>query len=107
VNHAVLIEQPGRLVQVLATGDAEAEMVKADPLRAGTVTFGRPRLQAVSKLPRVMTTPPDKCLGFGRVAVHRALRDLFPALVWPEALTPTALTAAGRAGHDHDPAMCS
>ena len=52
MNHAVLIEQPGRLLRVLATGDAEAEMVKADPLRAGTVTFGRPRLQAVSKLPR-------------------------------------------------------
>ena len=74
MNHAVLIELPGRLVQVLATGDAEAEMVKADPLRAGTVTFGRPRLQAVSKSPRVMTTPPDKCVGFGRVAGRRWLR---------------------------------
>ena len=36
MSHVVLIKQPGRLIQVLAAGDAEAEMVKARPTPSGS-----------------------------------------------------------------------
>ena len=36
VGHAALVEQPGRLLQVLAAGDAEAEVVQwSGPARVG------------------------------------------------------------------------
>ena len=45
MGHAVLVEQRGRLLQVLTAGHAEAEMVQAHPIRVELVPGGRHRPQ--------------------------------------------------------------
>jgi len=57
VGYAVLIEQPDRLLQVLVAGDAETEMV------AGAI--GR---SPMIRLPRLMTTPPNRTLNVSAAA---------------------------------------
>ena len=60
VGHAVLVEQPGRLLQVLAAGHAEAEMIQAHPIRVETVAGCAIGRSPIIRLPRIMTTPPNR-----------------------------------------------
>jgi hypothetical protein len=55
VPYAVLIEQPDRLLQVLAGGHAEAEMIQAHPVRVETVIGGRYR--PPNKTPNASSAP--------------------------------------------------
>ena len=55
-----LVEQAYRLFQILAAGHAEAEVVKAHPVRVEAVIRGRQGPQPHQQVPRIMTTPPNK-----------------------------------------------
>src|SRR5262249_31016 len=74
VGHALLVEQPGGLLQVVAAGDAEAEVAKAYPVRVEPVTFGRhrpqPQQQVAADHDHAAEQDAER-LGLGRVAGRR------------------------------------
>ena len=97
MGHAALVEQPGRLFQVLAAGDAEAEMVQAHPVRVETVGRGghrpQPHDQVAADHDDAAEQDPER-LGRGRIIGRRRLhRDLEAQQVSVE------LAAALHVGH--------